>query len=375
MKIVYCCNGTWNSGGMERVLINKANYLADILKYEVCIITTEQKGRPHFFTPSSKINFFDLGINYDDDEGKNLIVRLFIKQLKKIKHKRLLTHILLQEAPDLCVSMFDRDVSFLYKIKDGSRKILEYHFSRYQKVICADNTIIRWAQAIRAASWNFMVQKYDRFVVLTEEDRKAWGNIRNIEVIPNFITELPANSALLSVKRVISVGRLSFQKGFDRLLEAWKIVHSINQDWSLYIFGDGDKKQELQNLLEELKLSNNVFFMPATSNIGKEYQDSSIYVFSSRYEGFGMVLIEAMSYGLPIVSFTCPCGPCDIIDESFGSLVADGDTDSLARELLSWMADEDKRIKAGKNARSAAERYLQSEVMKKWDNLFRCVLS
>ena len=374
MKIIYCINGTYNSGGMERVLMNKANYLAEVLGYEVGIVTTEQKGRDHFFIFSPKIHFFDLGINYDDDRDKNLFRRLFLKQLKKKEHHKRLSQLLFRECPDVCVSMFDRDADFLYRIKDGSKKVLEYHFSRYSKLVSTKNRVIRWMQAIRIAGWKFMVRRYDRFVVLTEEDKKAWGNIPNMEVIPNFIRDLPAERALLLNKRVVSVGRLNYQKGFDRLIKVWQRVHRVYPDWQLYIFGDGEKRQELEASVEELQLSDCIFLMPVTSDIVEEYLKSSVYVLCSRYEGFPMVLLEAISYGLPIVSFDCPCGPRDLIRKSFGSLVPDGETETFAKELMNWMADVDKRKRAGENARRTAGHYLQQKIMKKWQQLFESLV-
>lgn len=374
MKIIYCINGTYNSGGMERVLMNKANYLAEVLGYEVSIVTTEQKGRNHFFIFSPKIHFFDLGINYDDDRDKNLFRRLFLKQLKKKEHHKRLSQLLFQERPDVCVSMFDRDADFLYRIKDGSKKVLEYHFSRYSKLVSTQNRVIRWMQAIRIAGWKSMVRRYDRFVVLTEEDKKAWGNIPNMVVIPNFITDLPADRALLLNKRVVSVGRLNYLKGFDRLIKVWQRVHFAYPDWQLYIFGNGEKRQELEALVEELQLSDCIFLMPATLDIGEEYLKSSVYALSSRCEGFGMVLLEAMSCGLPIVSFDCPCGPKDLIGKSFGSLVPDGETEIFAKELMNWMADADKRKRASENARRTVGHYLQPEIMKKWQQLFESLV-
>lgn len=370
MKIFYCINGTYNSGGMERMLMYKANYLADVLGYDVGIVTTEQKGRANFFTFSSKIIFFDLAINYDDDKNRSLVLRLFLKLLKKRKHQRILSELLIQERPDICISMFDRDMDFLYKIKDGSKKILEYHFSKNAKLIGAKNQVMYFFQKLRILYWKKIIRKYAHFVVLTEEDKKAWGDVNNICVIPNFLSKIPKESAALISKRIISVGRLGDEKGFDYLIKVWGIVHRVYPDWQLCIFGDGEKRKELENLVGQLGLSDSVFLKPPTQDIEKEYLQSSVYAMCSRSEGFGMVLLEAMSYGLPIVSFTCPCGPRDLVDESFGSLVPVGDIDTFARELMTWMASDGKRLIAGRNARCAAEHYLQAEIMGKWKELF-----
>lgn len=369
MKIVYCINGVYNSGGMERVLMNKANYLTDVFGYEVLIVTTEQKGRDTFFTFSPRIRFVDLGINYDDDKDNPLWIRLIKKRKRQRIHKQRLEKLLNDEKADVCISMFDRDVDFLYKIKDGSKKVLEYHFSKNVKMIEARNTLIRWMQKIRIEGWESLAQKYDRFVVLTEEDKEAWGNLSNIVVIPNALSFFPTETAPLNDKNVLSVGRISHQKGFDRLVDAWKMVNARHPEWRLRIRGNGDK-EELLNQIAALGLKDSIQVLPATSEIDTEYLHSSIYVMSSRYEGFGLVLIEAMSYGLPIVSFACPCGPKDIITHGVdGFLCEDGDINDLAQRIFLLIEDDNLREKMGKAAKEKSLHFSAEEIMKLWKNM------
>lgn len=370
MKIIYCINGTYNSGGMERVLMNKANYLANVLNYEVLIITTEQKGRKTFFPFCSKIRFIDLEINYDDDLNKNLLRRFWLKYRKKNRHKRLLTNILNQEKADICVSMFDRDADFLYQIKDGSKKILEFHFSRYLKVIEAKSPLMKIIQKIRTYDWKRFASKYDAFVVLTEEDKLAWGNMQNIHVINNPLTCIPQESSTLLEKKVLSLGRLTYQKGFDLLIKSWEKVHKVCPDWKLSIFGNGPEKDSLLKLCSNLGLNDCISINNATSKPENEFLNSSLYVMSSRYEGLPMVLLEALSYGIPIVSFQCPCGPKDIIKSEFGSIIKNRDTENMADSIIGWIQDKNKRINAGKNARIAAQKFRIDIIMNKWIKLF-----
>ena len=124
MKIIYSINSTSNSGGMERILMNKANYLADVLNYDVSIVTTEQRGQKHFFPFSNKIKFYDLGINYDEDKDRNIIYRLIKKQFKKKIHEQKLTALLYKEKPDICISMFDRDFDFYTKSRTVAKRFL-----------------------------------------------------------------------------------------------------------------------------------------------------------------------------------------------------------------------------------------------------------
>lgn len=375
MKIVYCINGVYNSGGMERVLMNKANYLTNVLGHDVLIVTTEQKGRSAFFTFSSRIRFMNLGINYDDDKDNPLWIRLLKKQQKLRIHKRRLETLLNAEKADVCISMFDRDFDFLYKIKDGSKKVLEYHFSKNVKMIEAPNVLMRWVQKIRIEGWVRLVQKYDRFVVLTEEDKEAWGNLSNIIVIPNALSSFPIETASLDEKIVLSVGRISYQKGFDRLVDAWKMVNARHPEWRLRIRGNGDK-EELLNQIAALNLQNSIQVLPATSEIGTEYLHSSIYVMSSRYEGLPMVLLEAMSYGLPVVSFACPCGPKDIIKhEISGLLCEDGSIEKLSESILILIENDNLRKNMGKRTREYSLRFSLKEVMKLWEKLLQDIVA
>lgn len=373
MKIIYCINSTFNSGGMEKILMYKANYLADVLGYEVCVVTTEQQEKTNFFKFSDKIRFIDLGINYDADKDKNILLRLLLKRLKQRHHRKLMTELLKRESPDICISMFCREMDFLAKIKDGSRKVLEFHFSKNMKLIEAKNKLMYYAQKLRIWSWRWAIRKYDAFVVLTEEDKQAWGEWKNIRVIPNLLTEYPEQKATLTAKRVISVGRISYQKGFDYLVDVWKIVHESYPDWVLSIFGNGEKGERLQleNRIREYGLDKTISLNRAVSNIGDEYLKSSIYAMTSRYEGLPMVLLEVMSYGLPIVSFACPCGPKDVVDEAYGNLVPVGDVDGFARKIMEWMDDVEKRKLAGVEAREAAKKYMQQEIMQIWCDLFQ----
>ncbi|MDE5567203.1 MAG: glycosyltransferase family 4 protein [Muribaculaceae bacterium] len=352
---------------MENILIQKANYLADVLGYDVTIITTDQKNRGTFFDLSDKVKIVDLAINYCDGLSSKFWL------LKKIclirKHRKRLASRLISEKYDIVISLMAFDFTFLCKIKDGSRKILEYHFAKYSKVHATKNNLKKLIQKKRADNWNNIVSCYDKFIVLTEEDKRLWGNLNNIEVIPNFIKKLPGKSAELKNKRVLSVGRADYQKGFDMLIDAWEIVSKERPDWKLTIVGGGDKTY-LENQIKNLNLTNTVELLPPNPKIEEEYLKSSIYVLSSRYEGLPLVLIEAMSYGLPIVAFGCQCGPKDILKASFSSIVECGNVVLLAQAILTWINSEEKRIEASKAALAEAGNYNIEQVMSQWDALF-----
>lgn len=375
MKIVYCINGTYNSGGMEKVLCNKANYFSENLGYEVTIITTEQKGRPNFFNFSNKIKFIDLGINYDDDNNKNIFVRLYKSYKKRKIHFLKLMQVLEVIKPDICISMFDRDFSFLYKIKDGSKKILEFHFCKKMKVIEQRNLLMKAIQYIRVNTWKNIVKKYDKFIVLTEEDKNDWGKLENITVIPNSISLTKHKQAKLRNKNILSIGRASYQKGFDLLLKAWAQSIKTHPDWQLTIIGGGNKNYMI-DLIKKLKIGNSVILKQPTTEISQEYLNASMYVMSSRYEGFGMVLIEALSYGLPIISFACPCGPKDVIgNNDCGILVKKSNIKKLSLAINRVIENDEERIKMGIKAVKIASIYSEEIIMKRWTELFADILN
>lgn len=372
MKIAYTISGIYNSGGMENILLQKASYLADELGYDVTIITTDQQGKAPFFPISPKVRLIDLGINYNNErERHSSLVRIQLSYSAcKRKHFHALRKLLLREKFDIVISLMDFDFGFLHRIKDGSRKIIEYHFSKYSKILGETNPLKRFAQKARIALWPRTLRKYDRFVVLTNEDRSQWGNLNNIAVIPNFISRMPERTSALNHKRAISVGRFDTQKGFDLLVDAWGKVAVKHPDWELEIIGGGDHNY-IQQLVETKGLSKQITLSPPTKNISSHYLSSSLYVMSSRYEGLPLVLIEAMAHGLPIVSFACPCGPSDVLNSDFGTLVECYDTDKLAHAIISWISDTDRIKAGGQAAAQEAKMYAIEPIMLKWDNLFK----
>jgi len=217
-----------------------------------------------------------------------------------------------------------------------------------------------------------LAQKFDAFVVLTKGNVKEWNRLKNIKIIPNPTSFYPSASSHLTTKKVISVGKQGYQKGYDRLLKAWKIVCKTIPDWKLEICGKIEPTENLNALTNELKIQHCVFFHPPTKDIEEKYQEASLYVMSSRFEGFGMVLIEAMACGLPCVAFDCPHGPADIIThQEDGILVPNGNEAELAKALVQLMEDDMLRKQMGQQAKVNVRRYLPELVMPQWDALFK----
>lgn len=369
--IVYLIAGTFNSGGMERVLANKTNWLARH-GYKVCIVTTDQRDRKPYFALDDRISQYNLDINYDDNNDRSFISKTIDFFHKQRLHRQRLTTLLKQLHPDTTVCMFNNDAPFVYKIKDGSRKVLEAHFSKNKKLQYCRRGLWALADHWRTRQEERYVRRYDRFVVLTREDRLLWGNLPNMAVIPNAQTFVPQQCSALKEKRVVAIGRYDSQKGFDSLLYIWHLLSDRLNGWTLDIIGDGPLRQELMSLVDRWHMTECVRLLPPTNDIESVYLGASILAMTSRYEGLPMVLIEAQSCGLPIVSFACQCGPRDVITDGVdGFLIEDRDEHLFAERLSELMGDEALRRRMGTAAAKASLRYTEENIMKRWEKEMR----
>lgn len=371
MKIVYCHCSLYNPGGMERVLLNKVRWLA-AAGHEIIVVTTDQQNRPPFYELPQGVQLIDLGINYSLDNFEPLYKRIPSYLCKRRMHRRKLTELLMREHPDITISLYPSESSFIPEIKDGSKKILELHFNRYFRLQYGRNGLTGLIDRYRSRKDVKIARKFDSFVVLTEEDKAYWGNMPNISVIPNAALPMPLKSDC-TAKRVIAVGRLDYQKGFDRLIDAWELVKKdkASEGWRLDIYGQGEWHDMLEEMIQSKGLSDSTKLNVPTDEIAEEYAKSSILAMTSHYEGFPMVMIEAMSAGLPVVTFDYKCGPRDIITDGVdGLVIPDGDLNAFATALLELMADDNRRKQMGAAARMVVDRYSEERVMLQWTSLF-----
>lgn len=376
MKIIYCTHSTCNPGGMERVLLNKVTYLSQLPGWEVAVVTTDQHQRSPFYPFPERVRMTDLGINYSEDNGKGAWKKITGYLRKRKEHKRKLTALLLKEKPDIVVSLYPSESSFIPDIKDGSKKVLELHYCKFFRLQYGRKGLLGWIDKLRTRQDEQIVRRFDKFVVLTNEDRGYWGNLPNIEVIPNAAMHVSDTYSDVMNKRVIAVGRLDYQKGFDRLIQAWQLVQHTGKftDWKLDIFGQGEWQEMLQQMIDKAELQNTVCLNRPTKQIGEEYVKSDMLVMSSNYEGFPMVMIEAMACGLPVVSFDYKCGPKDIIQSGInGLLVPNGDIQALADAMMKVMEDEAYRKMLSLNARKVVDTYSEQAVMSQWIRLFTSI--
>ncbi|MBO5548478.1 MAG: glycosyltransferase family 4 protein [Prevotella sp.] len=374
LKIVYCTPALYLAGGVERVLTLKANYFAEHFGYDITIILTEGKGKPFAYPLSDKIKVVNLDINFEELWTCSFIKKVFVYLKKQRIYKKKLTDELMRIRPDITDSLLRREINFINDIPDGSKKIGELHVNRSNyRNFEANET--NWFKELFSKLWLHSLisklRRLQRFVVLTQEDAVAWYELDNVVAIPNPVSFKVLNQSPLTSKRVIAVGRYAYQKGFDMLLKAWKIVESQSEEWCLDIYGDGDRSS-YERLLEELEVNpQRCRLNGPTQKIQEEYVNSSVFVVSSRFEGLSMAMLEAISCGLPIVAFACPCGPRDVIDDGEnGILVKNGNIEQLAEKLLYLIEHPLKRTMMGEKARIKSEQYKIENLSKIWQELF-----
>lgn len=371
-KIVYCTPALYMSGGVERVLTLKANYFAEHYDYDVTIILTEGKDKPCAYPISNKVKLVYLDINFEELWTCSFVKKVFLYLKKQRVYKRKLKAELMRIRPDITDSLLRREINFLTKIKDGSVKIGELHVNRlnYRNFETNETSFIK---ILFSRFWmNSLVRhlkRLDRFVVLTEEDKNNWPELNNVIAIPNPISFNTDSVSRLEKKNVLAVGRYAYQKGYDMLLKAWAIVEKKCPEWELNVYGQGDR-EPYDKIAKELQLKN-CHLNGSVSNINEKYLDSSVFVISSRFEGLSMSLLEAMSFGLPVVSFACPCGFRDVITSGVnGVLVPKNNVEMLADQLIEVIQNPKFRDELGKKARERSQDFRLDVLAEKWRELF-----
>lgn len=364
MKLIYCLNSLKIKGGLERVLCQRTNYMVKNFKYEVVIVTTDQDNKELAYELDKKIKIIDLNINYYKNDSKNFILKHILNIKKHFLYRKKLIKLIIKEQPNYIISFGYEDKFVIPFLKKKSFKLIrEFHIGKYERMTSFKENIKNKINEI-------LLKKYDEFIALTHEDKILRKN-KKIKIISNPLVFKPKLLSNCTNKKIISVGRLEKQKGYDILIDVWNIISKRYPDWILEIYGEGKEREKLQNKINKLGLKNSFVLKGAVQNIQDKYLESSIYVMSSRYEGFGLVLIEAMACGLPVISFDCPCGPKEIIkNNEDGFIVELGNIAQMAEKIEELINDEEKRKLFGKNARKNIQRFSQEKIMNEWKKLF-----
>lgn len=349
-KIAFLISKFNHGGGTERVTAEIGNGLEN-RNYDVSIISC-QKGLNPIFDVDPRIQLYSL---HGEEESNSIKrkVKNFDKLKKIVKANRI--EVLITVDVELYIYAFPLQMMRLCKV------IAWEHFNYYKKY----NKLEKLSQKLAARYAN-------QLIVLGKNDLQNYkANVKhlaNIDYIYNPISiECKKNN--LNHKRIIAAGRFEEQKGFDRLIQVWKIIEENNDDWTLSIFGDGSQKKDLLDLIQRLGLKR-ISIKPYTKNIQKEYLNSDIYVMSSRFEGFPLVLLEAQSCGLPIVSFDCHEGPSEIVNDGVnGYIIEDFSVKSMAEKILKLINDPQLLQRFSNHSSDSLGRFDLTDILDKWERI------
>ena len=354
--IIFLVHDIHFGGGGERVVTNMANYFSAKFSCSVEIISIGLPNSYPIFPVNEKVKIKYLNVDQDISNPVSNVISKF-KALKRLrvylKNNQEKSIILgIGTYPNVLLSLI------------GKNNLV--------KIGCEHNSFnsvnILWVFLRK-----ILYKQLAATISLTEKD---FINLKKISkkcfVIPNARTFSPVlNTPDRNNKQLLAIGRLSYQKGYDYLLDLFERLSKDSPDWNLRIIGDGPLKNWLISEIAKRDLQNRISLVPSSKNIADEYLNSSIYLMTSRYEGLPMVLLEAQAFGLPIISFDCDTGPSDIvIDGVNGFLVEPFDVDTMLIRTKNLIEDETLRNRFSKNALLSSDRFSEENIYSKWEQVF-----
>lgn len=374
MKLLYSIGSITQTGGTEKVFANKANYFADKLGYEVHLLVNENNGSPAYHY-SDKIVIHNMHVTQYLDKTvipywsyNRLIRKLYKPYTEKIEEIKPDIIIVLQHSTDdFIIPILPLDIP----------TVREFHFSKkavFEMIKEMPYSLKKWRTFAQTKRLFRFIEKYDYVVLLTEADNQFSKYPNKSIVIPNVLEleEITPRDFAENYRRVISVGSMhNDRKGFANQINIWKSINRIYPAWKLDIYGDGILRKDLQKLIDDNNLTHIVTLKGITHDIMAEFRKSSFFIFTSKAEGFPMVLLEAMSCGLPCVAYDCPEGPADIIQNNKnGFLIQTNDESTMIEKISSLIANPEEIKRLGKAAQSSAKSYLPSAIIPKWVDFF-----
>ncbi|MBP5713213.1 MAG: glycosyltransferase family 4 protein [Prevotella sp.] len=344
MKIVYVIEQLSQVGGMERILVDKMNWLCSQSQTEVVLILLWRDNNPIAYDMDGRIRVVRL--NVPRVRGGLLFPLVVLRYNRAVKGLH----------PDVTVfSWVAGALLATFGVKCG-KTIYESH---------SDSRMVKhhWLQ-------NTLQYRVDAVVALTPEDAARFTAVGNVVVIPNFTLLQPTAEIDYAKKHCIAMGRLVVEKDYPRMIALWSRIAQSYPDWVLDIYGEGSERPKVEQCINRFHLESQVLLHGFTQNVVEAYASGSIFLMTSRTEGFPLVLVEAATCGLPIVAFDCPCGPRNVLDGNSGLLIPYEDDDAYVAAVQQLMSNIALRQKMGEDSKRDIVRFSQESVMQRWLHLF-----
>lgn len=361
-KIVILVDQLNSHGGIEKLVAFKANYWTTIFNYDVTIISTEQLNKPLFYELSDKVKCIDLGINYQREKS----YFSFTNSVKFLSNAIKIQNYILKQKPHFIIVASHIPITYFLPFLYRKSKICkEFHFTKFERVK---------HQNFKSKILNYIESKYDFLMVLSEEERKFYSS-NNTVVIPNpiEISKNAINATILTNEKIaVSIVRFAPVKQLEKLIEIWSKFSKINSTWKLHIFGTigNDYFKKIEQLVFENNLQNSVVFKGQSNAIQTEIAKAKVVLMTSEQECFPMVILEANSVGIPVISFDSPTGPRNIIHNNLdGILVEFNNCDSFVKVLNQFDSDIKQQQFLSNNALENAKKYDSKVIMNKWNEL------
>lgn len=349
MRITYILESLSIIGGVERITMDKINYLSKIEGYDVSLIEVYDFQRPSCYRLPDNVNVVNLGIR----KKRSLLLKPFTFRKVCCMVKKAVVEI--NSDIVICSALLGNILFSTTKLP--CKTIYESHGPRHKMLL--------------KFLLPYMERRVSAVITLTEGDKNEYKIAKRVDVIPNFSTKEVLYPSNLSSYRCLFVGRLSWEKNIPRLLSVWKNVIKNRDDWKLNIVGDGPLEDDIKKIINSMDLTYSVEMHHSTNDIMNVYSNSSILLMTSEYEGFGLVLIEAMKCGLPVVAFDCPYGPRSIITDGVdGYLIPYNDDNAMVKKVHSLMEDVALRRRMGAKGIENSSKYNIDCVMEQWMQLF-----
>lgn len=356
MKIVFYISSMAPAGGIERVLSKHINFLS--AENEIILIT-DDKIKSFYPLPENIIHVgldIDTKLSLEDSKIERIlkIVGTFYANIKKLRQQ---------------IKVVTPDV--VYTAHPLNLLKIVFSFRKLEKIIVTEHASINSYNSVYKKIATVFYKKVKILAVPTKLDSDIYNSLGIPNVyLPNPLSFYPSESAALENKVALNIGRFTDDKQHLLLLELWSKSEAMANGWKLKIIGEGENYDSIISKIKELKLEENVIIQSPTKEIIEEYLNSSLFLLTSRAEGFGLVLAEAMACGVPCISFNCPSGPRDIInDRKDGFLIEVGDLEDYVQKINLLTGDINLRKNLGKNAKMSISQFSASVIKEKLNDL------